>query len=123
MEDGRPVETSSKYLKARCVFERLLACLGLFARCPGISLLTRLLALCRQYGVRILREDDLFALVAAPPAGAAAPSTRKRKRRRRSAAETSPLQEAAVRAVGGYPLSLFPESVVGRTKVQILAEV
>ena len=66
--------------------------------------------------MRILREDDLFALVAAPPAGAAAPSTRKRKRRRRSAAETSPLQEAAVRAVGGYPLSLFPESVVGRTK-------
>ena len=35
MEDGRPVETSSKYLKARCVFERLLTCLVVVREMPG----------------------------------------------------------------------------------------
>jgi hypothetical protein len=121
MDNGRPVETSSKYQQAR------------------------------RAGIRIVKEDDLFAMVAKRTA----PTPRKRSpwgRGRRSSASSvssandgrrpdappcdisesaglspvapSPLQAAAVRAAGGYPLSLFPESEVGsakRRKLEMLA--
>lgn len=113
MEDGRPVETSSKFQQAR--------------RC----------------GMRIIKEDDLFAMVAGrnvPLRHKRSPSARNRRSscstsgidRSHSPSEASSdcspsaplLQAAAVRAAGGYPLSLFPESEVGtvkRRKLEMLA--
>jgi len=54
MEDGRAVETSSKYLKARCVFERLLTCLVVVREMPG-----RLLSAdSSSYDVQAIRRAD-----------------------------------------------------------------
>lgn len=102
MEDGRPVETSGKFLQAR------------------------------RAGMRIVKEDDIFQLIAKP----ATQTPRKRSRRESSSsirrqpsgdgspASPSPLHAAAVRAAGGFPLSMFPERLVGaakRRKLELLA--
>jgi BRCT domain type II-containing protein len=114
MDDGRPIQTSSKFQQAR------------------------------RSGIRIVKEDDLFAMVA----GRNVSSHHKRSplaRNRRSSSTSAtidrshspseagsdcfpvaplPLQAAAVRAAGGYPLSLFPESEIGaakRRKLEMLA--
>eukprot|EP01044_Picomonas_judraskeda_P001038 COSAG03_NODE_54_length_16022_cov_3.869811_4_plen_1198_part_00 len=111
MDDGRPVETSSKFQQAR------------------------------RSGIRIVKEDDLFAMVAgrdvpsrhkcspSAPSRISPRSTAAIDRRHPSSSESSfaassPLQAAAVRAAGGYPLSLFPESEIGtakRRKLEMLA--